>query len=251
MKVKKILPCLDVRNGRVVKGVRFEGLRDVDDPVALARYYNESGADELVFYDITASIEGRTLFTDLLKKIKAEVDVPLTVGGGIAAIEDVDLMIESGADKVSINSGALRNPGLLKEAADKYGSERIVFAMDVKRVVDSYHVFRAGGREDTEKDALEWARQGESLGAGEIVLNTIDTDGVRKGYDLEMLKSVAEVVSIPIVASGGAGCTDHFYDALMIDGVESVLAASVFHSKEINIKELKKELRSRGVPVSL
>jgi cyclase len=251
MKVKKILPCLDVRNGRVVKGVRFEGLRDIDDPVALARYYNESGADELVFYDITASIEGRTLFTDLLKKIKAEVDVPLTVGGGIAAIEDVDLMIESGADKVSINSGALRNPGLLKEAADKYGSERIVFAMDVKRVGDSYHVFRAGGREDTGKDALEWARQGESLGAGEIVLNTIDTDGVRKGYDLEMLKSVAEAISIPIVASGGAGCADHFYDALMIDGVESALAASVFHSKEVNIKELKKELRSRGVPVSL
>lgn len=251
VKTKRIIPCLDVRNGRVVKGVQFEGIRDIDDPVALARYYNESSADELVFYDITASMEGRTLFTDLLKRIKEQVDIPLTVGGGVATIEDVERMIDSGADKVSINSGALKNPQLLKEASDRFGSERIVFAMDVKRIGDRYHVFRSGGKEDTGRDAIQWAKEGERLGAGEIVLNTIDTDGVRQGFDLQMLRDVASVVNIPLVASGGAGNADHFYDALMIEGVEAGLAASIFHLKEVHIQELKKELKNRGISVNL
>lgn len=249
--IKRIIACLDVRAGRVVKGVRFEGLRDVEDPVVLAQFYNDNQADELVFYDITASAEDRSIFTDVLCRVAEHVSIPLTVGGGIASLEDFDRVLKSGADKVSVNSGALRDPQLIRRAAEKYGSPCVVLSMDVKRVEGEYRVFGRGGRDDMGRNALEWARQGEALGAGEIVLNSIDTDGVRDGFDLKMLEALSGVVGIPIVASGGAGTIGHFVDLFQLPGVDAGLAAGVFHSREVEIPELKRCLRDRGIPVRL
>lgn len=251
MLMKRIVPCLDVRNGRVVKGVNFEGLQDVDDPVALAAYYNEQGADELVFYDITASAEGRSLFTDVLKQVAQQVFIPLTVGGAINEVADFERVLQCGADKVSVNSGAIRNPQLIYDAAQRYGSQCVVLSMDVKRVGDAYHIFAKGGREDTGLDALEWAVKGEQLGAGELVVNSMDTDGVKNGFDLEMLKAVSEKVKVPIVASGGAGKMEDFKTLFALPGMDAGLAASIFHYKEVMIPELKQYLAQNDVPVRL
>ncbi|MGI5935710.1 MAG: imidazole glycerol phosphate synthase subunit HisF [Oscillospiraceae bacterium] len=248
---KRIIPCLDVRNGRVVKGVNFEGIRDMADPVEMARYYNETGADELVFYDITASFEGRKLFTDVLRAVASEIFIPLTVGGGIDTLEDFDMVLKCGADKVSVNTGAIKDPSLISAAAKRYGSQCVVLSMDVKRVGGKYHVFANGGRIDTGMDALEWARRGEELGAGEIVLNSIDMDGVRGGFDLEMLRAVGETVSIPLIASGGAGKMEDFSELFKYDRIDAGLAAGVFHTKKIDIGDLKRYLKSRGVNVRL
>lgn len=207
---KRIIPCLDVRNGRVVKGVNFEGIQDMADPVEMARYYNETGADELVFYDITASFEGRALFTDILRAVASEIFIPLTVGGGINTVDDFDRVLKCGADKVSVNSGAIKDPTLIGAAAKRYGDQCVVLSMDVKRVGGAFRVFAKGGREDTGLDALKWAKRGEELGAGEIVLNSIDTDGVRGGFDMGMLRAIGEIVTIPVIASGGAGKPEDF-----------------------------------------
>ncbi len=251
MLTKRIIPCLDVRNGRVVKGVNFEGLRDVNDPVTLARYYNDSGADELVFYDITASFEGRPLFSDALKRVAAEVFIPLTVGGSINSLDDFDRVLKCGADKVSVNSGAIRNPSLIGEAAKRYGDQCVVLSMDVKRVDGSFHVFAKGGREDTGLDAVEWVKYGEDHGAGEVVVNSIDTDGVRRGFDLEMLTAIGDAVSLPLIASGGAGKREDFLTLFALPRVDAGLAASIFHSREVDIKELKRYLQENGVPMRL
>jgi len=251
MITKRIIPCLDVRNGRVVKGVNFEGVQDVASPMDMAKFYNESGADELVFYDITASIEGRGLFTDILKEVASQIFIPLTVGGGINTIEDFDRVLKCGADKVSVNSGAIKNPQLIREAAQKYGDQCVVLSMDVKRVGGQFKIFAKGGREDTGIDALDWVEKCVSLGAGEVVVNSIDTDGVKGGFDLEMLKAVSERVAVPIIASGGAGSIDHFIELFKNPSVDAGLAASVFHFKEIEIKKLKLELRKNGVEVRL
>lgn len=251
MLTKRIIPCLDVRNGRVVKGVNFEGLRDVNDPVTLARYYNDSGADELVFYDITASFEGRPLFSDALKRVAAEVFIPLTVGGSINSLDDFDRVLKCGADKVSVNSGAIRNPSLIGEAAKRYGDQCVVLSMDVKRVNGSFHVFAKGGREDTGLDAVEWVKYGEDHGAGEVVVNSIDTDGVRGGFDLEMLTAIGDAVSLPLIASGGAGKREDFLTLFDLPRVDAGLAASIFHSREVDIKELKRYLQDNGVPMRL
>ena len=251
MLAKRIIPCLDVKNGRVVKGVNFEGLRDIDDPVALARFYNDTGADELVFYDITASAEGRALFTEVLRRVASEVFIPLTVGGGINAAGDFDRVLKCGADKVSVNSGAIKDPSLIAAAAKKYGDQCVVLSMDVKRVAGKFTLFAKGGRENTGIDAIEWAKRGVASGAGEIVLNSIDTDGVKNGFDLEMLEAVTSVVSVPVVASGGAGSAEHFAELFKLGGVDAGLAASIFHTKQLDIKELKAFLRSRGVEVRL
>ena len=210
MITKRIIPCLDVKDGRVVKGVNFEGLSDVSSPVALAKYYSDAGADELVFYDITASFEGRALFTDILREVASKIFIPLTVGGGINTVEDFDRVLKCGADKVSVNSGAIRNPSLIGEAARKYGDQCVVLSVDAKRVDGQFRVFAKGGREDTGIDAIEWIKKGVAAGAGEIVLNSIDTDGVKKGFDLEMLDAVCSVVDVPVIASGGAGCQEDF-----------------------------------------
>jgi cyclase len=210
MLTKRIVPCLDVRDGRVVKGMNFEEVRDVEDPVALARFYNDSGADELVFYDITASFEKRSLFTDVLERVAREIFIPLTVGGAICSLDDFDRVLKCGADKVSVNSGAIRDPALIGEAAKRYGDQCVVLSMDVRRVDGRFTVFARGGRDNTGLDALEWARRGEGSGAGELVVNSIDTDGVKNGFDLEMLAAMAAVVSIPIVATGGAGGMEDF-----------------------------------------
>ena len=207
---KRIIPCLDVRDGRVVKGVNFQGLNDVSSPVELASYYSENGADELVFYDITASAEGRALFTDILREVASTIFIPLTVGGGINTLEDFDRVLKCGADKVSVNSGAIRNPDLVRAAAERYGNQCVVISADVKRVDGVFRVFAKGGRENTGIDAIEWAKEGFNRGAGELVLNSIDTDGVKKGFDLEMLQAICDVVDIPVIASGGAGCADDF-----------------------------------------
>ncbi len=249
MLTKRIIPCLDVRNGRVVKGVRFEGLRDVDDPVALAKFYNHSGADELVFYDITASAESRPLFADALRAVAAEVFIPLTVGGGINSLEDFDRALKCGADKVSVNSGAIQNPGLIAEAAKRYGDQCVVLSVDVKRVHGAYHVFARGGREDTGLDALEWLRFAQDSGAGEAVVNSIDTDGVRGGFDLEMLEAVGRTVRLPIIASGGAGRREDFLTLFGLSSADAGLAASIFHSREVEIGELKRYLQQNGVPM--
>lgn len=252
MLTKRIIPCLDVRNGRVVKGMNFEGIRDVSDPVELAAFYNSEGADELVFYDITASAEGRALFTDVLREVAASIFIPLTVGGGINAVEDFERVLGCGADKVSVNSGAIRNPRLIYEAARKYGDQCVVLSMDVKRVEGKFTVFAKGGRENTGIDAMEWAKRGEKNGAGEIVLNSIDTDGVKGGFDLEMLEAVGEVVSVPIIASGGAGGIDHFIELFQArPRVDAGLAASIFHYREVRICELKQRLAENGIPVRL
>ena len=252
MLTKRIIPCLDIRNGRVVKGTNFEGLKDVDDPVALAAFYNESGADELVFYDITASAEGRSLFTDVLMNVAREIFIPLTVGGSINDVSDFDRVLKCGADKVSVNTGAIRDPSLILRAAKKYGDQCVVFSMDVKRVNGRFTVFARGGRDNTGLDAIEWAKQGEQNGAGELVLNSIDTDGVRQGFDLEMLEAICAVVRIPVIASGGAGKKGHFSQLFRaVPGVDAGLAASIFHRKELAIKDLKEYLKGEGIPVRL
>lgn len=252
MNTKRIIPCLDIRDGRVVKGINFEGVKDVDDPVALARYYNESGADELVFYDITASFEERKLFTDVLERTAREVFIPLTVGGSISTLDDFERVLNCGADKVSVNTGAINNPGLLEEAAIKYGAQCVVLSMDVKRVDGHFGVYKKGGREYTGRDAVEWAVYGEEHGAGELVINSIDTDGVRSGFDLEMLAEIAARVKLPVIASGGAGNMQHFLDLFrQVPTVDAGLAASVFHFKEIRIEELKKYLQVNDIKVRL
>ncbi len=252
MLTKRIIPCLDVRDGRVVKGKNFTSIRDVESPVELARYYNESGADELVFYDITASYEGRALFKDILEEVAGEIFIPLTVGGGINTVDDFDRVLKSGADKVSVNSGAIRDKSLITAAAKKYGDQCVVLSMDVKRVDGSFRVFAKGGREDTGMDALEWAKYGETHGAGEIVLNSIDTDGVKGGFDIEMLTAVTDIVNIPVIASGGAGKAEDFVELFRkIPKVDAGLAASIFHFREVEIKELKKLLKAEGVEVRI
>ena len=251
MLAKRIIPCLDVRNGRVVKGTNFEGLRDMADPVDMARFYNESGADELVFYDITASAEGRGLFTDILRRVASEIFIPLTVGGGIRTLDDFDRVLKCGADKVSVNSGAIADPKIISAAAKKYGDQCVVLSMDVKRVDGQFRLFAKGGRENTGIDAMAWAVRGVSDGAGEIVLNSIDTDGVKTGFDLEMLDTLASLVKVPIIASGGAGNMSHFAELFTHPGIDAGLAASIFHTKQVDIKELKRFLRGRGVEMRL
>lgn len=252
MITKRIIPCLDVRNGRVVKGVNFEGLSDVSSPVELGKYYSENGADELVFYDITASYEERALFTDILKEVASTIFIPLTVGGGINTIEDFDRVLKCGADKVSVNSGAIRNPSLIAEAAKKYGDQCVVLSVDVKRVSGKFCVFAKGGRENTGLDAIEWIRQGEANGAGEIVVNSIDTDGVKNGFDIELLKVVNDAVNVPVIASGGAGSIDDFVTLFReIPDIDAGLAASIFHFGEVEIKDLKKKLDEEGIIVRL
>ena len=251
MIAKRIIPCLDIRDGRVVKGVNFTGLRDVEDPVALAAYYNQQGADELVFYDITASAEGRGLFTDILTRTAAEVFIPLTVGGAIQSLSDFDRVLKCGADKVSVNSGAIARPAILVEAAKRYGSQCVVLSMDVKRVDGAFHVFAKGGREDTGLQAIEWAKRGEGSGAGELVINSMDTDGVKNGFDLELLSAIANAVSLPIIASGGAGNMQDFANLFALPGMDAGLAASIFHFKEVKIPALKTFLQNRGVPMRI
>ena len=252
MITKRIIPCLDVRDGRVVKGVNFEGLNDVSSPVELARYYSDRGADELVFYDITASAEGRGLFTDILREVAGTIFIPLTVGGGINTLADFDRVLKCGADKVSVNSGAIRNPDLIGEAAKRYGDQCVVLSVDAKRVNGQFRVFAKGGREDTGLDAIEWIRRGVDAGAGEIVLNSIDTDGVKGGFDLEMLEAVCRVVDVPVIASGGAGSVAHFETLFKtLPKVDAGLAASIFHFGEVKIPDLKKALRAQGIPVRL
>ena len=252
MIAKRIIPCLDVKNGRVVKGVNFKGLADVSDPVELAAFYSASGADELVFYDITASAEGRALFTDVLTRVAATVFIPLTVGGGINTVEDFDRVLKCGADKVSVNSGAIRDPDLIAAAARRYGDQCVVLSVDAKRVNGSYHVFAKGGREDTGLDAIEWVRRGVADGAGEIVLNSIDTDGVKQGFDLEMLCAVCGAVDVPVIASGGAGSVQDFVSLFKaLPKVDAGLAASIFHFGEVAIPDLKQALAAAGVPMRL
>ena len=252
MITKRIIPCLDIRNGRVVKGTNFEGLADVNDPVGLARFYSENGADELVFYDITASFEGRQLFTDILTRVAAEIFIPLTVGGGINTVDDFDRVLKCGADKVSVNSGAIRDPNLIKEAAMKYGDQCVVLSADIKRVDGVFRVFAKGGRENTGMEAIEWIKKGVSLGAGEVVVNSIDTDGVKGGFDVEMLKAVCEAVNVPVIASGGAGSVDHFTQLFRaIPNIDAALAASVFHFGQIKIPDLKQELKKNNIIVRL
>ncbi|MCR5025169.1 MAG: imidazole glycerol phosphate synthase subunit HisF [Lachnospiraceae bacterium] len=252
MITKRIIPCLDVRDGRVVKGVNFGVLKDVSSPMELGKYYSECGADELVFYDITASFEGRRLFTDILTKVACEIFIPLTVGGGISTIDDFDRVLKCGADKVSVNSGAIKNPDLINEAARKYGNQCVVLSIDVKRVDESYHVFLNGGRVDTGMDALEWIKEGVERGAGEVVLNSIDTDGVRQGFDLEMLRAVNVIVRVPVIASGGAGSIQDFVNLFNeIPDISAGLAASVFHFGEVSIGDLKARLKAEGIPVRL
>lgn len=251
MLTKRIIPCLDVKNGRVVKGKNFTNLLDVDNPVTLASRYSESGADELVFYDITASSEGRALFCDVLKEVAANVFIPLTVGGGINSLDDFDRVLKYGADKVSINSGAIANPTLIEKAAKLYGNQCIVLSMDVKLTENGYKVFSKGGRIETEIDAIEWAKFAESSGAGEIVVNSIDTDGVKKGFDLPMLKAVCSVVNIPVIASGGAGSIDDFVKLFKNTNVDAGLGASVFHFNQFSINMLKNELKNNQIEVRL
>ena len=250
MLTKRIIPCLDVRDGRVVKGMNFSGLKDVSCPVALADYYSRSGADELVFYDITASSDGRKLFTDILTETASKVFIPLTVGGGINTVEDFDRVLKCGADKVSVNSGAIRNPSLIKEAALKYGSQCVVISADVKRVDGVYRVFAKGGRENTGMEAIEWIVKCVKNGAGEVVLNSIDTDGVKQGFDIEMLRAVSESVDVPVIASGGAGKIEDFITLFnTLPKVDAGLAASIFHFCEVKIADLKAEMKRNGIPV--
>ena len=252
MITKRIIPCLDVKNGRVVKGVNFQGLSDVSSPVELARFYTEQGADELVFYDITASAEGRELFTDILCKTARQVFIPLTVGGGINTVQDFDRVLKCGADKVSVNSGAIRNPALIGEAAKLYGDQCVVLSVDVKRVDGVFRVFAKGGRENTGMEAIEWIKKCVDAGAGEVVVNSIDTDGVKQGFDLEMLQAVCDVVSVPVIASGGAGCKEDFITLFnTLPKVDAGLAASIFHFGEVAIPDLKKQMAQAGIPARL
>ena len=250
MITKRVIPCLDVRGGRVVKGVNFEGLSDVSSPVELGRLYSDSGADELVFYDITASHEGRRLFTDILTEVARTIFIPLTVGGGIASVDDFDRVLKCGADKVSVNSGAIRNPDLIRQAALRYGSQCVVLSADVKRVDGAFRVFARGGRDDTGMEAIAWIKKCVDLGAGEIVVNSIDTDGVKRGFDLEMLAAVCDAVSVPVIASGGAGCIEDFVTLFeTLPKVDAGLAASIFHFGEVSIPALKAELKKHNIPV--
>ena len=252
MITKRIIPCLDVRNGRVVKGTNFQGLRDVNNPVELGKFYSDCGADELVFYDITASAEGRALFTDILTEVARTIFIPLTVGGGINSLADFDRVLKCGADKVSVNSGAIRNPGLVGEAAKRYGDQCVVLSADIKRVGGVFHVFAKGGREDTGMEAIEWIRRCVGDGAGEVVVNSIDTDGVKGGFDIEMLRAVSDAVEVPVIASGGAGCMEDFVTLFKtLPKVDAGLAASIFHFGEVQIPDLKKLLRENDISVRL
>ena len=252
MITKRIIPCLDVRNGRVVKGTNFQGLRDVSSPVELGKYYSDNGADELVFYDITASAEGRRLFTDILTQVASTIFIPLTVGGGINTVEDFDRVLKCGADKVSVNSGAIRDPGLVHAAARLYGDQCVVLSADVKRVEGQFRVFAKGGREDTGMEAISWVKRCVANGAGEVVLNSIDTDGVKGGFDLPMLEAVSEAVDVPVIASGGAGCEEDFVKLFKtLPKVDAGLAASIFHFGQVKIPELKKTLRDNDILVRL
>ena len=252
MITKRIIPCLDVRNGRVVKGTNFQGLRDVSSPVELGKYYSDNGADELVFYDITASAEGRRLFTDILTEVARPIFIPLTVGGGINTLEDFDRVLKCGADKVSVNSGAIRNPSLIPAAAKRYGDQCVVLSADVKRVDGQFRVFAKGGREDTGMEAIGWIKRCVANGAGEVVLNSIDTDGVKGGFDLPMLDAVSSAVDVPVIASGGAGCEADFVTLFQtLPKVDAGLAASIFHFGQVRIPELKRTLRENNILVRL
>ena len=252
MLAKRVIPCLDVRDGRVVKGVNFEGLRDVSAPAELARYYSENGADELVFYDITASAEGRRLFADALREVARTIFIPLTVGGGISSMEDFDRVLKCGADKVSVNTGAIRDPELVRAAARRYGDQCVVLSADVKRVDGAFRVFARGGRDDTGLEAISWIKKCVSLGAGEVVVNSIDTDGVKGGFDIEMLSAVCEAVDVPVIASGGAGCAEDFVHLFRkVPRVSAGLAASIFHFGEVEIGALKRTLDENGINVRL
>ncbi len=252
MITKRIIPCLDVRDGRVVKGTNFQGLRDVSSPVELGKYYSDNGADELVFYDITASAEGRRLFTDILTQVASTIFIPLTVGGGINTVEDFDRVLKCGADKVSVNSSAIRDPGLVHAAARLYGDQCVVLSADVKRVEGQFRVFAKGGREDTGMEAISWIKRCVANGAGEVVLNSIDTDGVKGGFDLPMLEAVSEAVDVPVIASGGAGCEEDFVKLFKtLPKVDAGLAASIFHFGQVKIPELKKTLRDNDILVRL
>ena len=248
MITKRIIPCLDVKDGKVVKGVNFEGLKEVASPIDLAEFYSSCGADELVFYDITASAEGRALFTDILRETAKRVFIPLTVGGGIRSLADFERVLGCGADKVSVNSGAIANPDLIGAAAKKYGDQCVVISADIKRVNGEYHVFAKGGREDTGMLALPWIKRCVAEGAGEVVVNSMDTDGVKRGFDLPLLKEVCAAVNVPVIASGGAGCQKDFVKLFKeIPTIDAGLAASVFHFGEISIAELKQTLRDNGI----
>ena len=252
MITKRIIPCLDVKDGRVVKGVNFQGLSDVSSPVELGKYYSDNGADELVFYDITASNEGRALFTDILKEVASTIFIPLTVGGGINTLEDFDRVLKCGADKVSVNSGAIKNPDLIYHAAKRYGDQCVVLSVDAKRQDGAFKVFAKGGRVNTGMDLIEWVKKGVDNGAGEIVLNSIDTDGVKGGFDIEMLDAVCSAVSVPVIASGGAGNIDHFITLFnKLPKVDAGLAASIFHFGEVKIQDLKEKLKLNGIPVRI
>lgn len=252
MITKRIIPCLDVKDGRVVKGVNFKGLQDVSSPVELAKYYTQNGADELVFYDITASSDGRKLFTDILCETAKSVFIPLTVGGGINTVEDFDRVLKCGADKVSVNSGAIKNPDLICKAAKLYGDQCVVLSVDVKRVYGVFRVFAKGGRENTGMDAIEWIKRCVANGAGEVVVNSIDTDGVKKGFDLEMLEKVCDAVNVPVIASGGAGKIEDFITLFnTVPKVDAGLAASIFHFGEVSIKDLKKEMKRNNIPTRI
>lgn len=252
MITKRIIPCLDVRDGRVVKGTNFKGLQDVDSPIDLAKYYSECGADELVFYDITASSDGRKIFTDILRKTAESVFIPLTVGGGISSCSDFDRVLKCGADKVSVNSGAIRNPDLVREAAMLYGDQCVVLSADIKRVGGEFRIFSHGGRVDTGMEAIEWIKRCVGNGAGEIVVNSIDTDGVKQGFDIEMLKAVCDAVQVPVIASGGAGCINDFIELFdSVPGVDAGLAASIFHFGTVKISDLKEEMKDHGIPTRI
>lgn len=252
MITKRIIPCLDVRNGRVVKGTNFQGLQDVSSPVELGKFYSDNGADELVFYDITASAEGRKLFTDILTEVASTIFIPLTVGGGINTLDDFDRVLKCGADKVSVNSGAIRNPDLIHDAARLYGDQCVVLSADVKRVDGQFRVFAKGGREDTGMEAISWIKRCVDNGAGEVVLNSIDTDGVKGGFDLPMLEAVSNAVDVPVIASGGAGCAEDFVTLFKtLPKVDAGLAASIFHFGQVKIPELKQLLKENNIPVRL
>ena len=252
MITKRVIPCLDVKDGRVVKGVNFKDLSDVSSPVELGRYYSDAGADELVFYDITASSDGRRIFTDILKEVASQIFIPLTVGGGIQTLEDFDRVLKCGADKVSVNSGAIKNPALIRQAAERYGRQCVVLSVDIKRVDGVFHVFSRGGRDDTGMEAIDWIRRCVADGAGEVVVNSIDTDGVKNGFDLELLRAVTDAVAVPVIASGGAGYAEDFVKLFQeIPAVDAGLAASVFHFGEVDIRDLKKLLQEHDITVRL
>ena len=251
MHTKRIIPCLDVNNGRVVKGINFVNLIDAGDPVAVSAAYDAAGADELVFLDITASSDHRNTVADMVRKVAEQVFIPFTVGGGIRTVDDFKAILREGADKVSVNSAAIMNPHLISEAAEKFGSQCVVVAIDAKKTPDGYHIFKNGGRVDMGIDAIEWAMQADKLGAGEILLTSMDCDGTKAGYDIELTRLISENVSIPVIASGGAGKLEHFYDALTDGKADAALAASLFHFKELEIRQVKRYLKDRGVPVRL